>query len=81
METNKAMSLGKNIISGTKNVANGAKEKAEQTWNSTKNMAKLTYNNMLSKYRSARMWTITKMEEKVANLEEKQQRQEQTIEK
>ena len=81
MATNKAMSLGKNIISGTKNVANGAKEKAEQTWNSTKNMAKLTYNNMLSKYRSARMWTITKMEEKVANLEEKQQRQEQTIEK
>lgn len=65
---NRAINLGKNIAIGTK-------EKAEQTWNSTKNMAKLTYNNMLSKYRSARMWTITKMEEKVASLEEKQQNQ------
>ena len=33
---------------------------------------KQTYNSMIEKYRSARMWTITKMEEKIVKLENKE---------
>lgn len=57
---------------GTRMVRNTGKK----AWNASKQ----TYNSMIGKYRSARMWTITKMEERIATLEAKEQKKQENKE-
>lgn len=54
-----------------------AKETAKNVKNKAWNSSKQTYNSLLGRYRSARMWGITKMEERIAKLENKEVAREQ----
>lgn len=69
--------IGNKGLKATKTGMEVAKGVGIKTWNASKQ----TYNAMLGKYRSARMWTITKMEERIATLESKKQQKEQEITK
>lgn len=55
----------------TQRITNKGKEKITKVGKKTWEASKQTYNAMIGKYRSARMWTITKMQERITTLENK----------
>lgn len=84
----------KYAVKGAKSVANGTKyvtkqgkkltqitvNKSTQIAKNTWNVSKQGYSAMIEKYRSARMWSISKLEQRIATLETKEQKQQESKE-
>lgn len=61
----------------TQRITKAGKERVASAGKKAWNASKQTYNAMIGKYRSARMWTITKMQERISTLENKDKLREQ----
>ena len=69
--------VGEGIAGKANEVIDKGKETGEKVVSTVVDTSKRTYNGMISSYRSTRMWTISKLEERISKLENQREKLEE----